>query len=382
MDNFTLFFANTIVALVLAAAFFVAGKARKEGFWHAWSLANGIIALALLAFMFESRLADLFVLTAPNCLLVLGLSLKWRGSRQFERRKAHTAMLWAPSLLFVSLCMIPWVYGSYGAVYTIVNVLLASLAGATALEFWRGREADARASISRNGLVAVYAIMAVSFAVRVVQGLLTGGEMERQIPDDGLLMIHLALALVHLAGSGAFALCLAYERDAARLRWMASRDPLTGLLNRAAFEERVRGALQSTDGEELALLMIDMDHFKQINDRHGHAAGDEALRRCATVLTAALGEQAVVARWGGEEFAALLAGVSPRQAHLVAQRLRDEIGRTVICLETAQFNISASVGICHTADSPRQFDQLMRQADTALYAAKANGRNRVEIAAA
>ncbi len=379
MSNFTLFFANAAVALIICLVFLVTGSAKKERFWVTWSLANALIAAALVAFMFEAELGDLFIVAVPNGLLVLAMSLKWYGSRQFEEQRLHHAMVWGPTALFIGICMIPPVFENYGAVYTLVNILLAALAGATALEFWRLR--DRLRSPSRYALVLVYGILAASFAVRVAQGILAGDTMSRSIPDDLLLMTHLSIALIHLTGSGAFALSLAYEQDAARLTWTANHDPLTGLLNRAAFEEEVRAQMGAGDAVELNVLMIDVDHFKQVNDRHGHAAGDEALKTCAVILKETLPEGCPIARWGGDEFAAMVR-CSREQATAIAAEIGQKARQATLLSQGTRTGLSFSIGVYHASRRPDDFSLLMRQADAALYAAKTRGRDRSVLVAA
>ena len=150
------------------------------------------------------------------------------------------------------------------------------------------------------------------------------------------------------------------ERLVAELRLAASTDPLTGLLNRRAIEERAAHELARArrSGEPFAALLIDVDHFKQINDRDGHAAGDEALVDLARTLTGALREIDTVARIGGDEFAVLLPATGVSGARATAERLRASAG-VPISIGTAVYGIDG-----HTAD------ELARAADAALYEAK------------
>ncbi|RUM97085.1 GGDEF domain-containing protein [Pseudaminobacter arsenicus] len=376
MENFTLFGANAVVVFVMASAFFVAGRARKsEQFWTSWFLANVVIGFAILAFMFERNLPDLFLVTVPNVLLVLGLSWRWRAAREFAGRAVSPLALWGPSILFIVVCAWPWVFGSYGAVYTIVNALLTCLAVASGFEFWRDRGDGLP---SRYGMVAAYGIIAASFAARVGQGLWQGSEMSRHLPDDLMLMIHLAVALLHIAATGAFALSLAYERDAVRLRRLAMHDSLTGLLNRSAFEARIRDYLATGERHDFAIVLFDLDHFKQINDTYGHAVGDDTLRACAKVFSESLRNPSIVARWGGEEFAAILTNISAADAFAVAERVRRKIRATVIMSGQHEVWVTVSAGVCHSSSGLENFDELLKRADAGLYTAKHNGRDCVQ----
>lgn len=373
-----LFAANMIILLVLGAALALAGwKRRDEPYWESWVLANLVLGAALAACIFERHLPPALLGTLPNGLLVLGLALRWRAAREFSGRDAPAYIVWTPLVVLIATVM-PWVGVSYAPAFTSANIILACLSFATAYEFWRDR---ADGLPSRYGLVVAYGVIGVSFGVRVGQGFLEGGGMPMHMPQDMALVVHLVVAVFHTAASGAFALSLAYERANARLAHAASHDALTGLLNRRAFEAALHGRLRCRAGRPFALVLLDIDHFKQVNDRYGHAAGDEALRSCARVLKRGLGSGDFLARIGGEEFAIVLEDRSSRDARDVVDRIRRDVRATPICSSEKVFRITISAGICHS-DRADDFDGLMQTADAGLYAAKNKGRNRVESIAA
>lgn len=154
-------------------------------------------------------------------------------------------------------------------------------------------------------------------------------------------------------------------------------DTLTGLANRRSFDEELGRRLDQWRRHKVpvSLLLIDVDHFKQINDRHGHTVGDEALKWVARVQANALRQMDVAARYGGEEFAAILPGIKLADAGNVAERLRATISAAPFRHEELEFPITASVGVAVAmpGDEPIAF---LKRADEALYAAKQNGRNR------
>ncbi|SFP03470.1 diguanylate cyclase [Tranquillimonas alkanivorans] len=163
---------------------------------------------------------------------------------------------------------------------------------------------------------------------------------------------------------------------------MAVTDPLTGLSNRWHADRQLdRVARQATeDGRGYAVLMIDLDHFKRVNDTHGHAAGDVVLRAVAGRLRGNLRGADVVARMGGEEFLVLLAGAEAGAAHGAAERLLDLLRREPVALPCgARVRVTASIGLaCGTGALPPR--TVLEEADRALYAAKATGRDRVVAA--
>jgi diguanylate cyclase (GGDEF)-like protein len=166
----------------------------------------------------------------------------------------------------------------------------------------------------------------------------------------------------------------ALERD--DLRDRAVRDPLTGLLNRQGLADRM--ALVSHDRG--AVLMCDLDNFKRLNDTLGHPAGDAALVRVASVMEDVVRSQDAVARLGGEEFAIWLPGAGLDEARVVAERLRSRIADMWWSWKGRAWLLSVSVGVAVWPDTTRSRDNLLAQADAALYRAKERGRNRVEAA--
>ena len=164
----------------------------------------------------------------------------------------------------------------------------------------------------------------------------------------------------------------------ARLKIVAETDCLTGLLNRRAFFERV--AAQRTTGRPGWFVLLDIDHFKTINDRFGHDRGDEAIRTVARAITEMARPQDVVGRIGGEEFAIYLPSGSHDDVLLVADLMRRRIAQTgALRMGEEVHMVTVSLGIC--ADRAETLEENLRQADLAMYQAKHGGRNRVAMAA-
>lgn len=165
-----------------------------------------------------------------------------------------------------------------------------------------------------------------------------------------------------------------------KLEVLASTDWLTTCLNRRAFTGMVNAHLDS-DAEAGALLVIDADHFKQINDRYGHERGDEVLQLLAETIRANVRDGDLVGRIGGEEFAVLLKGAGLDTAQQVAERIRRAINALHLHFEPAEAPLSVSIGGA-SFDAAIGFAELFRAADQRLYGAKHSGRNRIDIAPA
>lgn len=170
------------------------------------------------------------------------------------------------------------------------------------------------------------------------------------------------------------------QKPHAELKELANRDSLTGLLNRRAFEEHAAQMLRTARRrkESTALLMIDLDHFKEVNDRFGHAEGDHVLKMVATALKTTARENDIVARLGGEEFVVAVLGANEAESIAAAERLR----LAIAAIRNTK-SITASIGVttCTPHLQKREvsliLEELLTQADRALYAAKHNGRNQV-----
>ncbi len=169
------------------------------------------------------------------------------------------------------------------------------------------------------------------------------------------------------------------ERMNEELLRMSRSDPLTGAANRRAFmehlaEEFIRAKRYS---HPLTVMMLDLDHFKQINDQYGHAAGDEALKGFVAAVTPELRSTDCLARMGGEEFALLLPETAMDAAHRLAERLRGAVAALSFNSENDTFSITVSIGLASLQETDSSPDHILNYADKALYVAKSEGRNRV-----
>lgn len=172
-------------------------------------------------------------------------------------------------------------------------------------------------------------------------------------------------------------------REANRIaQWHAETDVLTGLNNRRAFTSAARALMQlaARDNSRVAMLVIDLDHFKDINDGHGHSVGDAMLAHVADLMRAALRRSDICGRLGGDEFAVLLPNATPEAAHAVAEKIRTLALQTTVPLDGLDVSVCLSIGIaCGTGDD---FDALLARADHAMYEAKRMGPNRIVAAPA
>lgn len=207
--------------------------------------------------------------------------------------------------------------------------------------------------------------------------------LEQAITDQTFLLIAIIALTAVLLASGR-----RQERLVARLDELASVDWLTGLATRRALEEAARRALAgqattrtpSSDGT--ALMLLDVDHFKTINDRYGHPTGDALLVHLAAHLTEAVRAGDTVARFGGDELAVLLPGIRAEDAHRRAEAVRHHVAASPMPVPDGEVRISVSVGVAHAPAGTVELERLYVAADAALYRAKRGGRDRVVTAVA
>jgi len=166
-----------------------------------------------------------------------------------------------------------------------------------------------------------------------------------------------------------------------KLHKLAITDSLTEIWNRRHFMQLAQRELDRAKryGGQLAILMMDLDRFKAINDAYGHDVGDEALKKVAEIGRNSLRQVDIFARYGGEEFVAVLPETGPEQAVQVAERLRQEVAETPVTGDGRPVRMTVSIGVTVAGPNPADLATLLRNADQAMYMAKQNGRNRVEV---
>ncbi|MEM1009768.1 MAG: sensor domain-containing diguanylate cyclase, partial [Myxococcota bacterium] len=177
---------------------------------------------------------------------------------------------------------------------------------------------------------------------------------------------------------------LSHLQHFARLEYLAARDGLTGLFNHRTLMERAQTSLKAAHRfkRPLSVIMMDIDHFKKLNDRYGHPTGDQVLHQVAKVLQDSTREIDIAARYGGEEFAVLLEETDAKGALQLADRLRAAIASLHFCAEHVDdelFSITVSIGVASFPQHAEQLSTLFKTADEALYLAKHKGRNRVQL---
>ena len=249
-----------------------------------------------------------------------------------------------------------------------------------------GRREDADVQISDDGVSRVHASIRVQGEGAVLKDLgnANGTYVDgKRVPDA-----HIEHgARIQVGGHTTLKFIWADELDARyrmKLAEGALQDPLTGLYNRRHFDERLSSELAAAQrhGRPVSILMIDVDHFKTVNDEHGHLAGDEALKMVAFVLRGAVRKEDVLARYGGEEFVVIARETLLEGARVLAERIRRAVERSHCAWQGRDLGVTVSIGVTVSAGlsqfvEGRSEREAIEAADRALYLAKQGGRNRV-----
>lgn len=345
-----------------------------------WALANFCFAAGLgLAYFFTQPAAGHgWAVVAGATLVGTGIALQYSGIQAFKEQR----IAWRLALSMVALVFVLNLW------FVVIRPDVAARAIANSLLFALGNAACARALLVRvePPLRTAYWFTGGCFALMVAV-LLARAAMVWSAPPGAYWLYSnmpvnpgsfFAACIMLLCVTFGFVLMLNY-RLIADIQKLASRDVLTGAYNRRRLEEEARRqrARWPRTGEPLSIMMIDVDHFKAINDRYGHPIGDEVLRRLAAIAQTSIRPDDFLARYGGEEFCILLPSTGEQAAMLVAERLRGHYANMAIELGERTLSSSISIGVADSTHAGLEFAALVTAADEALYRAKQQGRNRV-----
>lgn len=313
-------------------------------------------------------LADLLLLLSP-ALVVTGLVLFLRGQLSARSRQQAVLLL---TLYVLPLSMLHQVNNASTAL-TSFSIAVIFIYAIVLL-----KKARLKPVFPVYVLQLFFAVHAALMLLQVVLVLPLIGEEYRAfnlVSLQGVLLGHVLLTI----GTGLMLPLLSFSHTENQLLRLTELDDLTQLLNRREFLKRANLTLLQSQSQQhsVVVLMIDLDHFKQINDKWGHAIGDLALKKVADLLKVGLRTSDLIGRLGGEEFAVLMPNTSAEQAASIGQRLCERIAHHAWEIEARPVKLTVSVGGASCVGAMRELKELLAEADHALYRAKAEGRNRI-----
>jgi diguanylate cyclase (GGDEF)-like protein len=347
-----------------------------------WRISTLLFAGGCILIAVQNAYPPGFILPLANAFLFIGITGYWRAIRQFYD-VPDTFLLLIPAIIGtlgifwysaitphfgmrVVIASTVWVVAAFGSVWTL-----------------HARAAN-DASLSRRVLIGIFLLIGVFLLLRGVY-FANNSSPSANLLDRSLWLntvSPLIMAVLPVIGTTAFLLLCS---DRIRRQWehAASTDYLTGLANRRTLMQLGdrRFSQAQANRKTFAVAVIDIDHFKTVNDRFGHDTGDRALIHAAKALQRSCPPGTVLGRQGGEEFVALLDCDAVIDAMSTAERLRAALESEPMPMTQGTLPITISIGVGVATERDRNYDDTLRRADQALYAAKSGGRNRVELRA-
>ena len=376
IDLPTLLIATAATDVILATTLWIGAKKGGRDGMGAWFASLGVRVGALVLFAAPAAGADPGANIVAIALLSLSMTLQVAALLEFGARRLpawiHSAVLAAITVPFAILA------GDSAMRVLFAGIAFGTLLAVIALVIYQLRAPMTGAT--RVLMIGAFAVGSALFYLRAVASVLVSDPLQSFVdPNAFQSTAFLVLYASALASSCGFLLMNKERADAAAAR-LASLDPLTGAYNRRTFHETAERtlALARRAGQPLSIIMVDLDHFKGVNERFGHRVGDEVLRVIADLIRAQLRKEDLLVRFGGEEFCVMLPQVPGPGAVVVAGRIRKAVAADPLHIDGKEIPVTVSAGVAARLDEgPESLDELLGRVDQALSLAKNRGRNRV-----
>ena len=340
-----------------------------------WGAANLLRALSIGLYGMYGALPDFLTITIADVILFSSYAVTWTGARVFHGRAARPGSLVTGATVWLLACQLAAFPPGSSLRGSLSAAIIVTFVWLTAFEFWRGR---GERLLSRWPAIFIFFANGAIFLLRNPWiGPLAAPANDRLFSSAWLTVLSTEAMLASIS-TAFILLAMAKERAELRHKQAATIDPLTGVANRRAFFQDAARIVKAAK-RPVALLMIDLDHFKSINDQFGHAIGDKVLEIFAKTAEANLRGTDLVGRLGGEEFAVLLPNATEQGAWTVAERLRSAFASAAATVDGLPVGATASLGLS-LIEAGHAMSGLLDLADQALYRAKSTGRNRVAVA--
>jgi diguanylate cyclase (GGDEF)-like protein len=375
LDISTLYLVATMVAAMLGAMLLFFGRQESIPALQWWGTAYLLGAVSVALWTLAGAALGGMILLALHAVGFVACGMVWNASRVFHGRKPNLPGLVLGALAWIAAVMTLAPEASMMRM-TVGAGIVAVYAALTASELWTERR---RTLQKRWPAIVVPMLHGLVLMLPIVLGDFLRPQDDAFASSIWVTVFSVELVL-YAVGTVFVIFMLVSDRAVTMHKTAASMDPLTGMFNRRGFAEATSRVIEreAQAGRPVTVMIFDIDHFKSINDRFGHPAGDEILKLFATVVINNLRISDLSGRVGGEEFAALLP-CSLEEGVLVAERVREAFADSGIAVDEGPVDTTVSIGIAG-GPAGTELEVLLAAADTALYQAKRGGRNRVEVA--
>ena len=379
LDGFTILVAGCSLLVLLGGVFILMWVRDRAATWLLWwGLPFILGGGALVFYMRPGWDTDFVSIALGNASRIFALGCLWQGVRVFQRRPPELLTLATICAIWIALCCYPDFVQSMPARIFVVSLINAALCALAAFELYRDRVE--RLSL-RWPTIIVFASFSLMMFVRALVVDITPFPVGALPIDNNWLGAFMWLVFAHSTFAAVLFVAMTWERREAQQRNYAMSDPLTGLFNRRAFGDFADRMRRRPAGHRnaIAVLVIDLDNFKSINDRFGHDAGDRLLKAFADASEQSVRASDQLFRMGGEEFCVVLPDASTTDAIAIAERIRMSFETASVETANGEARSTVSIGVAATQYAV-ELDVLLAAADAAVYEAKARGRNRVVLA--
>src|SRR4249919_2084242 len=370
LDVHTLFMVTIYVEAILGLLLlfvWAQNMALRAVCW--WGFAHLIRLASIGLFGTYGEAPDLVSIDLANALLFTAFAVTWTGARVFDGRPVEPVYLVTGAVIWLLVCRLPLLTDNMDTRSLVASAIITGYIWLTAYEFWRGRDEPL---VSRWPAVIMLFAQGALFLLRTpMVGVLRGSPANDSMFGSVWMTVLSVESLLFTISTALILLAMAKERTELRHRTAAMVDPLTGIANRRSFMQDASLLAKRHIGNPhpTAVLLIDLDHFKSINDSFGHAVGDRVLGIFADAARKSMRGSDLVVRLGGEEFAAILTETSREKAVEVAERIRESFAQVAQNVDGHPVRATVSIGLVHCQERTLDIPDLLTQADHALYCA-------------
>ena len=380
LDVNTLFMVTIYVEAILGLLLLFAWAQNTQIYavcW--WGFAHLIRAGSVALFGMYGTAPDIITIDFANALLFTAFAVTWTGARVFDGRPVEPVYLVTGAVLWLLICRLPVLSDAITLRALIASAIITAYTWLTAYEFWRGRSEQL---VSRWPAIFMLFAHGALYLLRTPLISVLPFAPENSMYGSVWLTVLSFEALLFTISVAFILLAMAKERTELRHRNAALLDPLTGIANRRSFlaDANLLAKRHHANPHPTAVLLIDLDHFKSINDRFGHAIGDRVLELFTQTARKSVRSTDLLGRLGGEEFAAVLYDTARDKAVAVAERIRERFAIAAREVDGRPLCATVSIGLAYCDQPSLDVPEMLAQSDQALYFAKENGRNRVEVA--
>jgi diguanylate cyclase (GGDEF)-like protein len=344
-----------------------------------WGSAHLLRAGSIAMFGMYGKLPDVITIDAANAILLTSFAVTWTGARLFGGNKTSLIFVFEGAFIWLVACRMPELAESVTLRALLGAAIITTYTWLAAVEIWRNSGSQLVSRIPASFMLFAHGAL---FMLRTPLGVLMPhpagseavfGSVWLTVLSSEALLFTIAIAFILMAMAKE---CTAYMHKTAALI-----DPLTGIWNRRGFMSETDRWMRDSRKKSVnaAVLFLDLDNFKAINDSYGHRVGDEVLQLLAATAKSVIRSTDVVGRLGGEEFAIMLRGAPRDHAMSIAERIRSAFADHAAVVDGVAVAATVSIGLVIHEGPMIELAELLRKADQALYRAKERGRNRVEL---